>query len=273
MKKRKAINWERWHWLRQHLKQVRKSPEPEEPQVKMAHFLTTLFAAIPIITASIYLSGMAHFYGRCLVHGLDIAEFPQPADITLATGYLLWLQMGKLYGPYLLYAVAGIVLLTFVLFLSVRLRLRWAWFCHRIGSRQYPRTRRFFRRRARVPAPRLFLLISWVEVIYNRFAILVVPALIILLPTLSNFMEGLDAEKARVTKLENDQLSERSDRALSPLLGETAHIRVMCNTSHCAYRLKGGEMKLVRHDQVELVRWMAPVDDANKPAKEDNMGK
>lgn len=95
MKKKKEINWERWHWLKQHIKRVRKSPEPEEPQTKMANYLTTIFAAIPLITASIYLSGMAHFFAKCLVYGLNISEFPQPTDVTLATGYFLWLMAGK----------------------------------------------------------------------------------------------------------------------------------------------------------------------------------
>lgn len=269
MKKKKEINWERWRWLRQHLKQVRKSAEPEEPQAEMAKFLTTIFAAIPLITASIYLSGMAYIYAECFVHGLNISEFPQPTDITLATGYFLWLMAGKMYGLTILYIVIGMLVLAITLFLWVRIRLKWAWFCHQIDGIKFPRTRRFFRRRARVPAPKLFLLVVWIQIIYGRVAILAVPALIILLPTLFSFSEGLDAARAEVRKLENDQLSAQSDEALSPLLGKTPHIRLMCNTTHCAYRLKGGEMKLVRHDQVEQVTWIAPKDTSDNAPKED----
>lgn len=273
MKKKKEINWEHWHWLKQHIKRVRKSPEPKEPQTKMANYLTTIFAAIPLITASIYLSGMAHFFAKCLVHGLNISEFPQPTDVTLATGYFLWLMAGKMYGLTFLGIVLSILFLAITLFLCGSMRLRWAWFCHQIGMIKFPRIRRCIRRRVRVPAPKLYLLVVWINIIYDRIAILVVPALIILLPTLFCFNEGLDAAKAEVKKLESDQLSAQSDKALSPLLGDTPHIRLMCNTIHCAYRLKGGEMKLIRHDQVEQVTWTAPKDTSDDSPKESNSEK
>ncbi|WP_323931924.1 hypothetical protein [Aeromonas caviae] len=273
MKKRKEINWERWHWLRQHIKRVRKSPEPEEPETKIANYLTTIFAAIPLITGSIYLSGMAHFFAKCLVHGLNISEFPQPTDVTLATGYLLWLMVGKMYGLSFLGIVLSILSLAIILFLCVSIRLRWAWFWHRIGLIKFPKARRFFRRRARVPAPKIYLMIVWIKIIYDRIAILVVPALILLLPTLFCFNEGLNTAQAEVKKLESDLLSAQSGKALSPLLGDTPHIRLMCNTTHCAYRLKGGEIQLVRHDQVDKVTWIAPKETADNSSKENSTDK
>lgn len=273
MKKKKEINWERWHWLKQHIKRVRKSPEPEDPPTKITNYLTTIFAAIPLITASIYLSGMAHFFAKCQAHGLNISEFPQPTDITLATGYFLWLMAGKIYGLTFLGIVLGILFLAITLFLWGSLRLRWAWFCHQINMIKFPRIRRYIRRRVRVPAPKLYLLIVWLKIIYDRIAILIVPALIILLPTLFSFSEGRDAALAQIQKLESDHLGVQSDKALSPLLGDTPHIRLMCNTTHCAYRLKGGEMMLLRHDQAEQVTWIAPKNTAGKASKENSTEK
>ncbi|GAJ51150.1 hypothetical protein ASA01S_222_00020, partial [Aeromonas salmonicida subsp. masoucida NBRC 13784] len=33
------------------------------------------------------------------------------------------------------------------------------------------------------------------------------------------------------------------------------HIRIACNNSHCAYRLKGGDTLILRFDQIEQTRY------------------
>ena len=256
MKKKKEINWVRWHWLRQHLKKARKSPLPEEPQAKITNFLTTIFAAIPIITAGIYLSGMAYHFGECMAHGLQMFEFPWPADFTLAWGYMQWLDAGKLYLWPLFYVILGIALTIILLLFWVELRLTWAWWCYRLLSIPLPRVvKKRFHKTARTPAPKLFILFAWLKILYDRAAILVIPALLVLLPASSSLKEGHTAALEQIKMLEQGTLPPSTDKATSPLLGDTPHLRVMCNTTHCAYRLKGGEMKLIRHDQVKLVQW------------------
>lgn len=192
MKKKKEINWVRWHWLRQHLKQARKSPMPDEPKTNITNFLTTTFSAIPLITAAIYLSGMAYHYGECLVYGLDIVEFPWPADITLSMGYLQLMKAFQCYIHLILSLFFGSLILIVVLFVSVRLRLRYSWFWHGVKSKHFPKMRRHLRVIAHVPAPRLFLALAWLKLIYDRFAILAVPTLIVLLPVLFSFQQGMN---------------------------------------------------------------------------------
>lgn len=271
--KKKEINWEHWHWLRQHLKQIRKAPEPKEPQAKIATFLTTVFAAIPVLTAGIYLSGMAYHFGECLVDGLEISEFPWPADLNLAWGYIQWLDAGKIYLKPLFWGIVTITLLIVTLFLCVGVRLKWAWFCHRLCSIRLPRVKKFLRRRAHVPTPRLFIFFFWLKIVYDRFAILIIPALLVLLPALFSFNEGIRSAQERADRLENGKLTAEDAKTQSSLLKGTPHIRLICNSVHCAYRLKGGEVILVRHDQAEQVTWRAPKDIPNHSSKESSTKK
>lgn len=233
------------------------SSTPEEPQADIAKFLTTIFSAIPIITAVIYLIGMAYHFGECLVNGLDIIEFPWPTDVTLAMGFFQLLNSIKTYVWPISLGAVSIGLLIVSLLFCPGLRLRWAWFCHRQLSISSPKIRHFFRRRVRIPTPRLFILFVWVKIFYDRFAILLLPPLLALMPAYFSFNQGVEAAEAQIKPVDSAEWTIEKNSAQSVLLGDIPHIRLMCNSIHCAYRLKGGRVLLVRHDQVEQVQWMA----------------
>ncbi|MGK4473097.1 hypothetical protein [Aeromonas molluscorum] len=278
MKQKKEINWEYCRWLKQHLKHLRQSPLPDEPQAKITGFLTIIFAAIPLITAGIYITGMAYHLGECFVNGLDPLEFPWPADYTLAWGYVQLLDALRVYvwpvGDYIIFAV----LLFIVWYLWIELRLALAWFYHRcslpLSRTQKLRFRKELRRRVSVPTPRIFFLFTWFKIIYDRFAILVVPSLLVLLLGMYSFSEGKVAATEQAERLERGQLTAKESTTVhSPLLDQTPHIRLMCNTIQCAYLLKGGLIRLVRHDQVEQVTWMVPKDTSDNSSKESSTEK
>ncbi|MFM5631276.1 hypothetical protein ACET8D_04615 [Aeromonas veronii] len=266
MKKKNESNLVRWRWLKNHLKQVRKSPMPDEPKTNITNFLTTTFSAIPLITAAIYLSGMAYHYGECLVHGLDIVEFPWPADITISMGYLQLLEGLHAYLWHILSIFFSSLTLIIILFFNVRLRLRWAWFCHSLKSKTLLKIRRHLRMTSHVPAPKLFFALSWLKFFYDRFSILTVPLLIALLPALFSFKQGTDKAEQRIKNLENVQWDFNLNHTTPPILGNAPHIRLMCNTTYCAYLLQGNIVKLVRHDKIEEVQWSA----SNKLAPSNN---
>lgn len=217
--------------------------------------MTSFIAAIPLITAGLYLSGMAYHYGECSVYGLDIVEFPWPSDIILSTGFLLLSDAMRTFLWPLLGMFLCVLLLIVTLFFCIRLRLGWAWLCHRISLLKYPKVKRFLRRRAHLPAPRLYLLIIWMKIFYDRFAILVLTPIIVFSLAVFSLNAGKLSAQEQVRILESGELTPNSSKAISPLLGDTSHIRLVCNTTYCAYRLKGGQTKLVRHDQVKLVQW------------------
>lgn len=243
---------------------MRNTPEPAEPQSEIAKFLTIMFAAIPLITGAIYLIGMAYHFGECSAHGLDIIEFPWPADVTLAMGFLQLLNSIKEYvGPITLGAISLVTIFICLLF-SPGLRLGWAWFCHCQFSKSPEKLRHFFRRGARVPPHRLFFLLSWVKIFYDRFAILLIPPLLALTPAYFSFNQGVEAAKAKIKPVDSIEWSTDRNSAQSVLLGDTPHIRLMCNSTHCAYHLKGGKVRLVRHDQVEQVTWIVQKDSSDE---------
>ena len=255
MKKEKELNWVRWRWLRQHLKQARKSSLPEEPQAKIAHFMTSFIAAIPLITAGLYLSGMAYHYGECVVYGLDIVEFPWPSDIILAMGFLLLSDAMRTFLWPLLGIFLCVLFLIVTLFFCIRLRLGWAWLCHRISLLKYPKVKLFLRRRAHLPAPRLYLLIIWMKIFYDRFAILVLTPIIVFSLAVFSLNSGKTAAQEKIRILENGKLMPNNSKTISPLLGDIPHIRLVCNTTYCAYLIKGEQIKLIRHDQVKFAQW------------------
>jgi hypothetical protein len=241
MKKRKEINWVRWRWLRQHLKHARKSSLPEEPQAKIAHFMTSFIAAIPLITAGLYLSGMAYHYGECLVYGLDIVEFPWPSDIILSMVFLLLSDAMKTYLWPLIGMFLYVLFLIVTLFFCIRLRLGWAWLCHRISLLKYPKVKRFYRIRAHLPAPRLYLLLIWTKIFHDRLTILVLTPTIVFLLAVFSLNSGNKAALEQVKKLESAQLTSQTNKATPPLLSDAPHIRLMCNTTYCAYSIKVGK--------------------------------
>lgn len=255
MKKNKEINWVRWRWLRQHLKHERKSSLPEEPQAKIAHFMTSFIAAMPLITAGLYLSGMAYHYGECLVYGLDIVEFPWPSDIILSMGFLLLSDAMKTYIWPILGMFLCILFLIVTLFFCIRLRLGWAWLCHRASLLKYPKIKRFLRRRAQLPAPKLYFILICMKIFYDRFAILVLMPIGVFLLAVFSFNTGKEAALEKIKQFENGKFTSESRKVISPLLGDTYHLRLICNSTYCAYLLKNGVMMLVRHEQIELIQW------------------
>ena len=54
---------------------------------------------------------------------------------------------------------------------------------------------------------------------------------------------------------------------VSPSARDEPHIRIACNGTYCAYRLKEGDTLLLRHDQIEQTRYRPepPLTDETKP--------
>lgn len=56
-------------------------------------------------------------------------------------------------------------------------------------------------------------------------------------------------------QLEQGKWPQTEAHSQSPLLEDDPHIRIACNGSHCAYRLKGGDTLILRFDQIEQTRY------------------
>ncbi|WP_223944165.1 cytochrome c biogenesis protein ResB [Aeromonas caviae] len=213
------------------------------------HFVHTLLAATPMLTAAIYLMGMAYHYGYVTTFGLDSTEFSFPADTTLLYGFI---SLIGLISPYRWWILGGFITLILGLFVmlflpTVRLgttrfwQRAWLrngilWFAHKLRSRRFSF---------------IVTCLDFVVRLYDKFFIVVMPVLLTMLAALYCVPDGAAQAKKEIAQLEkgDEPMSKLSNT--STMLGDTPHIRIICNTTHCAYRLKDGRTLVLRHDQIE----------------------
>ncbi|MGL6373804.1 hypothetical protein ACSZMY_09270 [Aeromonas hydrophila] len=243
----------RWRWLRQHIKTLHNAElEPEEKGTTW-RFAGLIVAAIPALTAATYLLGMAYHYGYTLAFNLDYAEFSPPADYLLAFGLLTTLNMLKPWMWPVLGSIFTIVFMAFTLITCSRGRLHLTWLWQTSCLYRWLVTRA--KKRRRYPAPSLFRAFVWMGNNYYKFAFLSLSVLIPVMGALWFFVKGVEEAQTQITRLEQNKWPQREAHSQSPLLGDEPHIRIACNASHCAYRLKGGDTLILRFDQIEETRY------------------
>lgn len=81
------------------------------------------------------------------------------------------------------------------------------------------------------------------------------------------FIEGLKTAQSQITRLEQGNWPESEAHSQSPLLGDEPHIRIACNGSHCAYRLKSGDTLLLRFDQIDQTRYRSKPSTPNETGR------
>lgn len=213
------------------------------------HFVHTLLASTPLLTAAIYLMGMAYHYGYISTFGLDSTEFSLPADTTLLYGFISLLG---LISPYRWWILGGFIILIFGLFLllllpTVRpgttrlwqrawLRNGILWLAHKLRSRRFSF---------------IITCLDFVVRLYDKLFIVVMPVLLTSLAALYCVPDGAAQAKKEIAQLEQGKSPTTTTSSTSIRLGDNPHIRIICNTTHCAYRLKNGQTLILRHDQVD----------------------
>lgn len=212
-------------------------------------FVHTLLAATPLLTAAIYLMGMAYHYGYITTFGLDSTEFPLPADTTLLYGFISLIGLVSPYGWWFLVGFAALfVCLFLMLFLPpIHLDMTRLWkpiwlitFFRWIAKKLRSRRDSF-----------IITCLDFMVRLYDKFFIVVMPILLTILPALFCVPGGIDQAKKEIAQLEKGEGSTGKLSSTSTMLGDTPHIRIICNTTHCAYRLKDGRTLVLRHDQIE----------------------
>jgi len=213
------------------------------------HFVHTLLAATPLLTAAIYLMGMANHYGYITTFGLDSTEFSLPADTTLLYGFISLIGLVSPYGWWILGGFLTLILGLFVMLFLPTVRLGSTQLWQRAGLRNgilslahKLRSRRF---------SFIVTCLDFVVRLYDKFFIVVMPVLLTMLAALYCVPDGAAQAKKEIAQLEKGDESTSKLSSTSTMLGDTPHIRIICNTTHCAYRLKDGRTLILRHDQVE----------------------
>lgn len=212
-------------------------------------FVHTLLAATPLLTAAIYLMGMAYHYGYITTFGLDSTEFSLPADTTLLYGFISLIGLLSPYGWWFLGGFAALFVCLFLMLFLPPARLDtnpfWntAWLktvFHWIVNKLRSRRDSF-----------IIACLDFLVRLYDKFFIVVMPILLTILPALFCVPDGIDQAKKEIAQLEKGDKSTSKLSSTSTMLGDIPHIRIICNTTHCAYRLKDGRTLILRHDQVE----------------------
>ncbi len=248
------LNTLRRRWLKKHLQELRAAKNEEEEKGGILGFVGILCALIPLMTAAVYFVGMRYYHGYLGQFRLESTEFSPPADITLFTGFYLLIQLLL---PYVVpvIAVLGTLFLTlFAMLFTVRWRLTISWWVIR-----------FFVLNVLVlkggkiannyPAPLTFHTMIWLQSSIFKLAIFIVPPLLVIMASEHLKPMGEELAQKQIDQLEQDKWPQREAHSQSPLLGDEPHIRIACNASHCAYRLKGGDTLILRFDQIEETRY------------------
>ncbi|ABO90952.1 hypothetical protein WH06_07990 [Aeromonas salmonicida subsp. salmonicida] len=241
-------------WLKKHLQELRASKDEDQEKGGMLGFVGILCALIPLLTATVYFVGMRYYQGYLGQFSLESTEFSPPADVTLFHGFVLLL---KLFLPCVLPLVmtVGILFVILsVLFFKVKWRLTLSWWAIRFFALQ-PIVLKGGEIAHNYPAPFTFNCLIWLKSAYLKFALFILPLLLVVWASEYTKPMGEEEANLQITHLEQGNWPLTEAHSQSPLLGDEPHIRIACNNSHCAYRLKDGDTLILRFDQIEQTRY------------------
>ncbi len=253
-------------WLKKHLQELRAVKSEEEAKGGMLRFVGILCAAIPLLTAAVYFVGMRYYHGYVGQFGLGSTEFSLPADTTLHLGFYLLIKLCLPSVLPLVWTVVGLLIMLSVLFFKARWRLTLSWWLFRFFV-LLPIVLKGVKIAHRYPAPFTFDCLIWLKSAYLKFAIFILPPLLVIMTAEHINSMGEELARSQITRLEQGTWPVSEAHSQSPLLGNEPHIRIACNGTYYAYRLKEGDTLLLRHDQIEQTRYRSepPLTDETKP--------
>ncbi|MDM5070834.1 MULTISPECIES: hypothetical protein [Aeromonas] len=248
------LNTLRRRWLKKHLQELRAAKNEEEKKGGMLGFVGILCALIPLLTAAVYFVGMRYYQGYLGQFRLESTEFSPPADITLFTGFYLLIQLLLPYVVPVIVALGTLFLALFAMLFAVRWRLTLSWWVIRffVLSLLVLKGGKIANN---YPAPLTFNIMLWLQSSILKLAVFVVPPLLVIMASEHLKPMGEAFAKKQIDQLEQGKWPLTEAHSQSPLLGDEPHIRIACNGSHCAYRLKGGDTLILRFDQIEQTRY------------------
>lgn len=208
---------------------------------------------LPLIYAAIYVIGMFYHFGYLGEFQLNPYDFQLPTDLTLLRGFtslagILSLTNFK-YAIFLFAAFVG--LLVFLLY-ARQVREYFTKFFRRLkgldkASKAIKDTL--------AEAPVTTQLLDKSTELYARIVTLAVPFLILFILAIVSLQDGIaDAKK---DKIDLSQPDNARTITTSSRLGDRPNLRIICNTTHCAYWNTTGTL-ILRHDQVDQTLILPP---------------
>lgn len=236
--------------LKQRIKQqIHKSQSNQnsaESSNSTLKFWQDVLLFLPIIYGAVYLIGMLYHMGYLDSFNLSIDEFPLSTDLTLLQGGISLITMSY---PHILYAlllfIAFIALLVFLLFARKARENLTVYFNHLKNINRPSKSLKETMSSAKITSQ----LMDKSAELYARFVVLFVPLLILVFLGMVSMQSGISAaKKDQETFLFSD--SPPIANTTSALLKEGPYLRVVCNTTHCAYWNSQGTL-ILRHDQID----------------------
>ncbi|MBW3732071.1 hypothetical protein [Aeromonas dhakensis] len=241
-------------WLKKHLQELRATKDKEEEKGGMLGFIGILCTLLPLLTAAVYFVGMRYYQGYLGQFRLESTEFSPSTDITLFTGFYLLLQLLLPYVVPVIATLGTLFLALFAMLFTVRWRLTLSWWAIRFFVLT-PLVLKGGKIANNYPAPLTFNIMIWLQSSIFKLAIFIVPPLLVIMASEHLKPMGEKLAQKQIDQLEQGKWPQTEAHSQSPLLGDEPHIRIACNTSHCAYRLKGGDTLILRFDQIEETRY------------------
>ncbi|ELI6407436.1 TPA: hypothetical protein P2K97_003946, partial [Aeromonas salmonicida] len=206
-------------WLKKHLQELRASKDEDQEKGGMLGFVGILCALIPLLTATVYFVGMRYYQGYLGQFSLESTEFSPPADVTLFHGFVLLL---KLFLPCVLPLVmtVGILFVILsVLFFKVKWRLTLSWWAIRFFALQ-PIVLKGGEIAHNYPAPFTFNCLIWLKSAYLKFALFILPLLLVVWASEYTKPMGEEEANLQITHLEQGNWPLTEAHSQSPLLGD-----------------------------------------------------
>lgn len=227
--------------------EIQSEPAANTPR-SLLPFLKYLLAALPLMTAAIYLCGMAYHVGYLEAYGLTNDQFPLASDESILLGFISLVRMLQ----NKIFIAGGVIVGMLSLLLLASLTAEWRkalWrktvfpsLCRKVIS--WVESKRPSKENS---APYLSWF-EWLAILYGVFAVLTVPTALVCMVALFSFLQGVDTADDEQKNMAKGYFSKH--QALVTLTTtDNPMILVACNANHCAYWDKDGTA-ILRHDQI-----------------------
>lgn len=226
--------------------------QPNKAPRSLLPFLKYLLAALPLMTAAIYLCGMAYHVGYLEAYGLTNDQFPLASDESILLGFVSLVRM--LHDKMAI--VGGAIFGALLLIILASLTAKWRkalW-----GRTPIPRLCNKTilwiesKRPTKEDSAPYITWVEWISILYGVFAILTVPTALVCVVALFSFLQGTETADKEQKLMAKGYFSKHLAQ-VTLVTEEKSMIQIACNASHCAYWDKDGTI-ILRHAQINKTR-------------------
>ncbi|WP_139746575.1 hypothetical protein [Aeromonas veronii] len=216
-------------------------------------FLKYLLAALPLMTATIYLCGMSYHVGYLEEYGLTNSQFPLASDETIFVGFVSIVTMVE--DKIIFVGAAIITMLLLLVIAASTAKKREALWQKTFIPKIYDSVFLWIdsKRPTKKDTAPYITLVEWLGVAYGLFAVLTVPTALVCMAGLLSFLQGSSTAKIEQEKMQKGFFTKHTAQVTLENNEDEPMLIVACNSNHCAYWNKDKTI-LIRHEQIKEIR-------------------